>query len=50
MTILEPLKLHLIRAILEDMNESRLSEIYTLYYDEDPFNLSDEEISKLATE
>ena len=49
MTTLEPLKLDLISAILEDTDESRLVEIYALYYDEDPFRLSDEEINKLAT-
>ena len=47
MPTLEPMKLDLIRAILEDTDESRLIEIYALYYDEDPFRLSDDEINEL---
>ena len=48
MITLDNLKINLIRSVLEDTDESRLVEIYALYYDDDPFCLSDDEINNLT--
>jgi hypothetical protein len=36
---LENLKVKLVRAIVEDIDESRLVEIYELYFDDDPLRV-----------
>ena len=48
MTTLERLQYNLIRSILEDTDESRLLEIYALYFDDNPLRYSDDEINELT--